>query len=319
LRNLLAADSYHISRFYSSAFANKLCNEIKSNKYEVIVLDGLQMAAYLQEIRKSSKAKVILRAHNVEHLIWKRMSNAAVGLKRWYLNLLADRLKTFELEVLHKVDALLPITPDDAAFFRDAGCEKPMHVTPVGVNLDKYRIDESAVEHPTVFHFGSMDWLPNEEAVRWFIDSCLDSLLSELPTLKLEIAGRNMPTWLKVLNHPNVRIVENVSDPVTYMNSRSILIVPLFSGSGMRVKIVEGLAMGKAIVSTTIGAEGIRVEHGKNILLADTPSEFVRAIVSLVNDVKVYDTLRKNARSLAVEQYSSDRIGKETLTFLHSL
>ena len=319
LRNLLSSDSYHITRFYSSSFAEAVKQELKAKRYDLVILDGLQMAAYLKDIRKSTQAKVVLRAHNVEHLIWQRMANAAVGLKSRYLNLLADRLKSFELDVLQKVDALLPITPDDASCFRTLGCEKPMHVTPVGVKMDKYRIDEQAVEHPTLFHFGSMDWLPNEEAVRWFLDRCMDLLLAQLPTIRFDIAGRNMPAWLKAYHHPNVRIVENVSDPVVYMNSRSIMLVPLLSGSGMRVKIMEGLAMGKAIVSTTIGAEGINVEHGQSILLADSPHSFVQAIVSIVNDPSLYERLRNKGRELAESVYASERIGLETVNFLASL
>ena len=97
------------------------------------------------------------------------------------------------------------------------------------------------------------------------------------------------------------------------------MIVPLLSGSGMRVKIIEGLAMGKAIVSTRIGAEGIRVEHGKNILLAETPTDFVNAIVSLVKDPALYASLRKNARILAEDEYASKRIGAETTQFLNAL
>ncbi len=319
LMNICSNDSYHITRFYSKSFAAKLIREIKTNAYDVVVLDGLPMAAYLHDIRTNSKATVVLRAHNVEHLIWQRLALAAFGPKRWYLNMLAKRLKRFELSILNSVDALIPITPDDAALFTSFGCKKPMHVCPVGVKLDKYQINESETEHPTVFHFGSMDWMPNEEAVRWFIERCLALLLKELPDIKLDIAGRTMPAWLRKLNHPSIRVLDTVKDPVAYMNSRSIMIVPLLSGSGMRVKIIEGLAMGKAIVSTRIGAEGIRVEHGKNILLAETPTDFVNAIVSLVKDPALYASLRKNARILAEDEYASKRIGAETTQFLNAL
>ncbi|MGZ5303491.1 MAG: glycosyltransferase, partial [Bacteroidia bacterium] len=145
LYNLLfSKESYHISRFHSKAFTSKLIYVLENFKFDVIQLEGLHISIYLPIIRKYSKAKVVLRAHNIEFLIWERLAASEKNpLKKWYVSLLAKRLKNYELEVLNKFDAIVPITEHDAQTFRALGCKIPIHVSPTGLDLDEYQIDKS--------------------------------------------------------------------------------------------------------------------------------------------------------------------------------
>ena len=319
LDNLFSGRSYHVTRFYSPSFEKNLILKLTKN-YDVVQLEGLSMAVYTETIRKYSSAKIVLRAHNVEHIIWERITKGLhPGIKKEYFRMQTKRLKEYEKKSLNQFDALVAITAHDATVFRNLGCSVPVHVAPVGLNIDEYRVSEQVPDPEILFHFGSMEWMPNEEGVRWFLEQAWQKISEEFPGIKFYIAGRNMPGWIRKLNMKNVHVEENIEDPKKYISSRSVMIVPLLSGSGMRVKIIEGLALGKAIVSTTVGAEGIDVRNKKNILIADTPDEFYRAISEIVRNKELYLSLCREARVLAKEKYDSAVISEKLMKFYSEL
>ncbi len=318
--NLFSSASYNLARFYSSDFENALIEQFKSGNYDLIQLETLWVTPYLDVIRKHSKAKVVLRSHNVEHMIWERLAeDCANPVKKSYLKLLAKRLKKYEYDILNKFDAIAPITEVDSLTYQKMGCTTPLFHVPFGIDLNKYHIDDTYLEKPSLFHIGAMDWRPNADGINWFLKSIWLKVISKHSSIKLYLAGRNMPDWLLQLKMQNVVIEGEVPDSHQFINSKSIMIVPLNSGGGMRVKIIEGMAFGKTIISTSIGAEGIDYEDGKNIIIANTENKFEAAINKCLSDIKFSDSIGKNARILAETKYDNQIICNKLSEFYKSL
>lgn len=189
---------------------------------------------------------------------------------------------------------------------------------PVGVD----EISEPIVEMTKpvgLFHLGSMDWMPNLEAIEWFLNDVWPDVKKAVPDMKLNLAGKSMPQWLMNSPDHNIETLGHIKDAKQYMNDNGIMIVPLLSGSGMRVKIIEGMALGKVIISTSIGAEGIEYEHGKDIFIADTPNEFVDAIVTCSSDIELCNTVGRNAKELVRTKYDNLIISEKLIDFYKSL
>ncbi len=166
---------------------------------------------------------------------------------------------------------------------------------------------------------GALDWLPNQEAVKWLLDNVWPSIYKEFPKLKFYIAGRRPPQWLKDLRIDGVEVVGEVDDAAAFIKSKAIMPVPLFSGSGMRVKIIEGMMLKKAIVSTTIGIEGIIHKDGKDVLIANTPQEFIDSIRKLIWKEDFYKSICFNARENAKRNYSNKVLAEKLNGFISSI
>lgn len=318
--NLFSSQSYFVSRFCFSEFEKALMKTLKNNVFDVIQLEGLFVAPYIDTIRKYSQAKIVLRAHNVEFLIWERhLAHEKSVLKKWYLSLQTSRLKKFELDTLSKLDAIVTITDIDKDFFLDLGFKKPIYTCITGVNVSSYKEKKSNNKKPkTIFHFASMDWMPNMEAVEWFLNNCWEKVHKAVPEAKLVLAGRDMPEKFRKLNLSNVMVIEKVADSKTFYNEHEIMLVPLLSGSGLRIKIIEGMAYGKPIVSTAIGAEGIKYTHGKNILIANSPLEFSDAVISLLQNEEKRMELEREAQLLAEQQFDNKKVVEGLVQFYKS-
>jgi glycosyltransferase involved in cell wall biosynthesis len=321
LKNLFSSQSYFVSRFYFKDFENKLIEKLKSTTFDVIQLEGLFVATYIPVIKKYSKAKIVLRAHNIEYLIWERhLKNESSFLKKWYVGLQTKRLKNFELKVLKDLDAIVTITDFDKTVFEKMDYKKPIYTCITGVDVETYRQKASTNRKPkTIFHFASMDWMPNIEAVEWFLNNCWKNILKQVPEAKFVMAGRNMPQRLSKLNQPNVLVVETVKDSKVFYNEHEIMLVPLLSGSGLRIKIIEGMAYGKAIVSTSVGAEGINYTNGKNILIADTAADFTRAVVELLKDDTKRQTLEQGALNFAEKEFDNKKVVAGLVNFYKTI
>ena len=320
LYNYLSRKSYHVSRFHTKAFALKLVEVLKKDSYDIIQFEMLYMASYLDVIRKYSKAPVVLRAHNIEHKIWQRIAeNCTNPFKRIYLNHLYRALKRFEIGILNKVDGVVAITPVDARNLDRLSHSTNIISIPFGIKLDT--LSENPVQPPeaSLFHIGSMNWYPNEEGIRWLIDEVWPKITVRLPEVELHLAGRYMTDWLTGLSVPRIIIDGEVPDVWEYMQRFSIMVVPLFSGSGIRIKIVEAMAAGKAIITTTIGAEGINYENGQHLLIAKDAKSFADAIVRLCNDSALRETLGRNARMLITKEHDNTKLMQKLIAFYNDL
>lgn len=317
---LLCGESYNVKRFDSRAFRRRLTELLKAEKYDVIHVESIFLAPYLDTIRQYSQAPVVLRAHNVEHRIWQQMAKGCdKALKRWYLKKLALALRAYELEKINAFDGVACITEDDMETFRQLGCRKPLISIPFGMALPE--TSATKTRHDMLFYIGSMDWRPNLEGVTWFLDKVWPLIHKEMPELRMVLAGRNTPEDLvwQYWNREDVEIRGEVENASTFISEGLINVVPLLSGSGIRVKIIEAMSHGKAVVSTTIGAQGIHYEEGKHLLIANTPEEFVDKVRQLASNPDYAVEVGNNARALIGAEYDAKNLAKRLIDFYTTL
>ena len=317
--DLVTADNYNISRFFSPDMDIRLIRLLSSERFDFILLESLFMTPYIATIRRYSQAKVVLRSHNLEHVIQERIASGERNiLKRPYRRFLARQLKNYEMEVLDRVDGVAAISPSDRDKFIGHGTRTPIASIPFCVDPTEY--DTTPAKGPlTFFHLGSMDWLPNEEGVRWLLRSVWPRLVRKHPNAHLHLAGNRMPRDLMELRSDGLQVKGRVKNALRYMADRHVMVVPLFSAGGMRVKIIEGMAMGKCVISTPIGAEGIEATDGRNILLARNMTEFVEQMGAILREPAIADRVGAAARELIRERYDTRRTIKDLLAFLRSL
>jgi polysaccharide biosynthesis protein PslH len=320
LMSFFSGKSYHVSRFHTREFAHKLTGILQSETFDIIQLEMLYMASYLDVIRKYSKAPVILRAHNIEHKIWQRIAeNCPNPFRRSYLTHLYRALRRFETGILNKIDGVVAITPVDARNFDRLSHSTNIISIPFGISLETLPPPASPPEAASLFHIGTMNWYPNEESIKWLMAEVWPKVSQRMPDLKLHLAGRYMPEWLTNLKTPGVIVDGEVPDVWEYMQQYSIMVVPLFSGSGIRIKIVEAMAAGKAIITTAIGAEGINYEHGQNLMIAKDARSFTEAIIKLCDDRNLRETLGKNARALIGREHDNAKLMLRLTSFYEEL
>jgi glycosyltransferase involved in cell wall biosynthesis len=317
LGNLLFSDlPYNAARFISEDYSNALIKLLQEEEFDVIQLEGLYLCPYIPLIRKHSKALIAYRAHNIEHEIWERSKQVASGFQRFYLALLVKRLKRFGLSYLNTYDVLVSITDRDGEYLDRMGNVRPRITSQTGIDLYSLVPTAKDLEFPSLFHIGSLEWGPNQEGLLWFLKECWPLITRKYPEVKFYVAGRNAPQWLaSKLKMPNVVFLGEIEDAYQFMNSKAIMMVPLRSGSGMRIKIVEGMALGKAIVSTTIGVEGIAATDREQILIANDPGEFLQAVTELIEDKALYKKVCKNAVEFIREKFDNLAIASSLVDF----
>jgi glycosyltransferase involved in cell wall biosynthesis len=318
--NLFTNESYFISRFVFKEFESELISCLIKHEFDIVQIEGIFMAPYIPIIRKHSKAKITIRTHNAEHVIWDRLiQNEGNELKKQYLQLQNKRLKKTEIELLGIADAIIPITPTDKIIFEELEIKSNYFISPTGIDIDRYQIDYSKEKPITFFHLGSMDWMPNVEGVDWFLKEVYLPYFQNNEAITFNFAGRFMPKRFLEQSSKNLQFIGSVEDNISFYNQHDVMLVPLQSGSGMRIKIIEGMAMGKAIISTSIGAEGIPVTHLENIIIADNPKEFADAITDLAKNDELKLKLKKNARSFIQNHFDNKNLVNQLLIFYKDL
>lgn len=311
---MLCGDSYHVKRYISRDFSRRLVAILREQEFDVVHVESIFLTPYVPLIRRYSKAKVILRAHNVEHLIWKRVAQSTRShVKRWYLNHLSLTLRAYELEHLSDYDGIVCITQGDAEYFRAAGIRKPITSIPFGI--EPRAALSVPVEPNSLFHIGAMDWMPNQESIQWMLRDVWPVVHRQVPQAHLYLAGRKMPEELMQTRLDGVTVVGEVADAMQFIAGKQINVVPLLSGSGIRVKIIEAMSVGKAVVTTTVGARGIDYTDGENLLIANTPSEFASQIKRLLDDPDYCRRVGEAASRLVAERYDVERTANSLLQF----
>lgn len=315
--DLLTADNYNISRFFSPDMDIRLIRLLSDEQFDIVQLESLFMTPYIPTLRRYTKAPIVLRSHNLEHVIQERIAKGEKHfLKKPYRRFLAKQLHEYEMDVLGRVDGVAAISPADAAHFGAHNTRTPVVSIPFGVDPADYPVKEqTSAKQPVFFHLGSMDWLPNEEGVRWLLRDVWPRLLKQRPKARLDLAGNRMPRDLKATELDGVKCRGRVKDALEYMTKRDVMVVPLFSAGGMRVKIIEGMALGKTIISTPVGAEGIDHTHGKDILIARNATEFVERMVGLIDAPDEATSIGLAARRLIEARYSDQRIIADITAF----
>lgn len=298
--NLFSTESYNISRFQSVDFEAALVDLLKKYTFNFIILESLFSTCYLEKIRSLHNGIIVLRSHNVEFKIWQNLaSNERNPLRKWYLKLLARRLKKYELQKSSMVDVIASISKNDIGVMEALECNTKMVHLPFGINLTEFESVKPALSSSNIvklYHVGSMNWLPHQEGLKWFFEKIWSKLKPLYPKIELHLAGTEMPEWMVELDSENVFITEGYVDGKSFSNGKDIKIVPSFSGSGIRVKIIEAMAMEKAIITTHNGAMGIDCNHLENIYISDDPSKWVEYITQLVESDEQRKLIGQNAK-----------------------
>lgn len=318
--NLFSESSYNVERFISPEFSALISKTLKAQLFDVVIFEGLYCAPYLSDVRSNSKARCVLRAHNVEYEIWQQAAGESKRIKRTYFNFLAARLRNYETAQWPLFDGIIAITGSD--LYTMQSCCKTSGTAcislPTAIDTGLIKPEMNASNLQKVFHLGSMDWIPNQQAMEWFLKEVWPVVARDTKA-QFYMAGRNTPDSFQEFAGDRVHIDGEVADAFAYMADKQLMVVPLFAGSGVRIKILEGMAAGKTIITTSLGVQGIDAYHEMEVLIANNAKAFAEAIVWCIkNPVKALQ-LASNARKLIEQKYSTDSFETSLHQYLQSL
>ncbi len=321
LGSLLRGTSYNVDRFRSAAFERRVVAALAEEPPDVVLLESLYLLPCLPALRRATRAPVVLRSFNVEHEIWDRLVPGERNpVRRVLLAHLARRLRAYEVASLDEPDAIVPVTAEDAETYRRLGATVPVHVSPVGLETALVPDRSGQGERETLVFLGALDWRPNLEGVRWFLERVWPAIRRSVPGARIVVGGSNPPSGFeKRVSGEGVTFAGRVPDAQAFFASGAAMVVPLLSGGGMRVKILEAMALGVPIVSTRLGAAGIAARDGVEIRLTDEPDAMAAACVELLSDPKGALRLGRAGRECVLARFDADVIARDLLGFLVDL
>lgn len=308
-RHLLQGRSYILHRFHTPAVADYLEGLLHDHVFDVIHLDSLFTLPYLEAMRMQTEAPIIYRAHNIEHKIWQALHGNLPLLQRWYLHRETQLLAKAEWHLAGQADAIVAISPQDKDWLTTNFPHIPVATIPFALDLPAN--DRQEPPNDEVFHLGAMDWMPNQDAIKWLLEAVWPGVCATVPTAKLYLAGRHMPPALLATQQQGVMVSGMVDDAQRFQMEHGIMVVPLHAGSGLRVKIIEGMALGRAIVTTSSGIAGIPATHGKEVWIADSAADMQEALITLIRDPQRRQALGKAAQAFCTNRYSLDAVGQQ--------
>lgn len=314
MNTLFSSRNYHVERFYDRKVEQRLIELLTVHRFDVIQLETIHMAVYLPAIKAHSDARLVYRSHNIEHhLVEQNALRAKNPLKKWYLKDEARKFRNFEWDAIPEFDGVACISEGDyqKMFNALAGNLPPAKVIPFGLNaIPKQEISVNG-SPLSYFHIGAMDWVPNIEGMMWFLNKVWKPLVRKYKHLQFELAGKDISLVPPPAVRNHVNIHKNVEDAKAFMSAHQVMIVPVFAGSGIRIKVIEGLALGKIILTTSKGAEGIPCKDREHLLIANTPDEFISKIEDLEEGRIDVEQMRQNAMSFVSTHFNNERISAE--------
>ncbi len=319
LQNLVSSEPYSVSSHRTTAFEQALAGELADSHYDLVVCEW---TPYAQFMRKRTDIKTMVVAHNIEYQIWQRyVQNEKQFVVKKYMAMQANRMRTFEENTFKTVSGATAVSAADAEVIRTINPELPVEVVDNGVDLEYFKEDTSQEDDtPGLVFTGSMDWRPNQDSVEYFVHEILPLVKSTHPDIKTVLVGRNPPPRILELGkYGGVTVTGTVDDVRPYINRASLFIVPLRIGGGSRLKILEAMAMKKPVVSTSVGAEGLDVTDGRELVLADTPEQFAKQIDTLLSDHAKARQLGEAGRTLVEQRYGWDALTVKLERFMQRL
>ena len=319
-KNLLKNQSYNVSRFYSNKFSNLISKTLQNQPYDIIILESIFVAPYIDTIRKNSDAKIILRAHNIEHQLWEIQAKFCKNnLKKGYLTVLAKQLKSFEIDVFKSVDGILSITQNDTNTIQIYPNTSSL-LLPFGIEIPKIElIDKPKTNTLKLFFIGSMDWSPNIESVDWFLDNIWNELLEKHPSLEFHLAGKAMPKKYFEKKLKNFYCHGEVNNAQDFMVKYDVLVAPVFSGGGVKIKILEAMAMQKLVVTTAFGIAGLDVKDKKHVLLIDSKQSIFNIVDNLLTNFQQFEEITQNAFRYLTDNHNNHILAEKLNQYLESL
>jgi len=296
-----------INRWRSVAMKREIERLQRTESFDAVVCDFLYPAPNIPDL-----SKAVLFQHNVEAVIWRRHAEHAGNFaKKLYFQLQAQRMAQYEKEACRKAKRVIAVSQADAdTMRRDYGVQDVSSV-PTGVDLEYFK--NPGAPTPTgsksdLVFVGSMDWMPNSEGIRWFVREVFPLILKKRPQTTFAIVGRKPPADIDAMTNGRIKVTGTVPDVRPYLWGSGVSIVPLRIGGGTRLKIYEAMAASVPVVSTQVGAEGLEIEDGQNIAIADDAGLFADRCVDLLNDRATCQRMAKRALEIVHERYSWDSV-----------
>jgi len=312
VENLVSSLPYAIKKYESEGMRREVATRTQAENFDVLVCDFLAPAVNLPQ---SLSCRSVLFQHNVEALIWKRhYESQANPLKKAYLYGQWLKMRNFERKACSGFESIVAVSREDRELMQQDYNVRSVFEVPTGVDTDFFRPNGTVQPKPNSLVFtGSMDWLPNEDAIRYFTEQIMPRIKKQIPDVSLTVVGRDPYPALKELSKsdPAVIVTGRVDDVRPYMDRAAVYIVPLRIGGGTRLKIYEAMAMEKAVVSTTIGAEGLPVKDGVDLLLADTPEEFAHAVVRVLEQQGFANEMGQRAAARVRREFGWDNVAEK--------
>jgi glycosyltransferase involved in cell wall biosynthesis len=300
IRRVFQSAPFAVSKFTHSAVQQALKSSAGAKQFDVAVCDFLSASLNFPD---ELETPTVLFQHNVETALWRRMAATEKNpVKRLAYRLEAAKMARYERRALGKFHHIIAVSDNDRRqmLAMDSNCR--ITVVPTGVDTQKYPVAPPANANPPKIVFtGSMDWEPNIDAIAYFCQDIFPHVRAEYPNALFQVVGRNPHPRVKQLASEHVQVTGTVPSVAEYLRDATVVTVPLRIGGGTRLKIFEAMAMGKALVSTSIGAEGLDVQSGRDLILADEPLSFAGAIVSLIRDARLRQQYERAAARLAAQ------------------
>lgn len=304
VRSVLSNQPWMMARDDRPAMRELVDRLAAETRFDIVHADQLNMVQYAQRI---AGARKVLDAHNALWLLYKRLAGTMKpGLKKWLLERDWRLLKAYEGKICCEFDGVLAVSEEDRAALQEASdCEKTVIVIPIAVDTQELQPIDRNPNADHILHIGTMYWPPNIDGMEWFLKEVYPIIRQQYPGVCLDVVGSRPPQHLIALNEQNigVNVTGYVKDALEFFQKAGVFIVPLRAGGGMRVKILEALAQGMPVVSTTLGAEGIAVEDRVHVLIADTPEQFAGSVLRILADRSLADRLGQEGRKLIEKQY----------------
>ncbi len=306
--NLFSNAPYAVQRFTSKRWRDQISRLLDEHPFDVLLCDFLFPAASLPWNKKRPGQAWVLFQHNVECMIWKRRAAERPGIPGMYLKSQWQRMEQYERNTCRRFDAVLTVSEEDTQTSRNLhGLENLAGHVPTGVDLDFFsEPPRQTAPAPTVVFLGSMDWHANVDAVLHFAAEIWPLVVSRFPNARFVVVGRDPPPEIRALEGTarNMEVTGTVRDVRPFLRSAHVMVVPLRIGGGTRLKIFEAMAAEVPVVSTSVGAEGLTLEHDRHFLKADTPTEFAEAVIGILTSPDMAAQLAKNARIEIAEKNS---------------
>jgi len=310
LRNVWSPLPYTMTKYRSAALQRGLQELLGTCSIDVVHVDHIHLAFYGALLQRHYGLPYVLREHNFETTIHRRYAESKAPPLSWYLKSQAQRLYKYESEQLRYPDIIAAITEEDAEAMRTVS-DREVRVIPAGVDIASFANTGEQRNEAHVVLLGSLQWSPNLDAASWFVDSIWPLIVQKYPQARCTIAGSHPPASLKRRENASLHVAGFVDDLDELLSRASVLAIPLRIGGGMRIKLLEFFARGKAVVSTSIGAEGNCATDGKELLIADSAEQFASAVVTLLRNPDLASRIGGNARMLVEQQYSCRRMAEE--------
>lgn len=292
-------------------------NLLGKAKIHVAHLDLLPLSQYVNELEGIPK---ILVEHNVENILLKRRSEKERNIiAKLYLHIQWLRVKKYEGQACRKVDRVVTVSELDKKELLAMSANTAISCVPNGVDPGYFKFSEDHVDHNGLVFVGSLSWFPNLDGIQFFTEQIFPIILNEIPYAKLTVIGKKTNRTIKLKHADHIIMTGFVEDIRPIVSKAAVYIVPLRVGGGTRLKILDALSMGKAVVSTSIGCEGLEVTHSKNIVIADKPEEFARETINLMRHPELAVRIGQEGRNLVETKYDWKIIAKKMNRVYESL